>query len=1028
MGDMTGAPESVRALVENFKRNYSAYTSGDYKEEQLKQEFLNPLFEALGWDVTNKEGNAPQYRDVIFEDSLKVATGTQAPDYCFTLSGNRRFFVEAKKPSVDIQSDQDSVYQLRSYAWSATLPLSILTNFDRIAIYESRRRPRLEDKASTERVNLLKYEELPDRWNELADIFSKKAVLQGSFDRFAEATERKQGTEPVGDEFLNEIETWRDSLARNIALRNPTLSIHDLNYSVQRTIDRIVFLRMCEARGIEPQGQLQTLLKTDQTYQGLCQIYKRSDEKYNSGLFHFEKEKGRNTPPDEITLGLGIDDALLKSIIKGLYYPDSPYQFSVLPPEILGSIYERFLGRVIRLTEGHRAKVEEKPEVKKAGGVYYTPKYIVDYIVENTVGKLCAGKSPKAISELHVLDPACGSGSFLLGAYSYLLKYHIEYYTKQGRPDRLKDQVYQGKGGDWYLTIKEKKRILLNNIYGVDIDPQAVEVTKLSLLLKVLEGENKDVFERQQKLFRERALPDLDNNIKCGNSLLDYRQIGQVLLDEDTRRRVNPFDWKTEFPGVFSDGGFDTVIGNPPYVRVQTMKEWAPLEVELYKTQYKAASKGNYDIYVCFVERSLSLLGPRGRLGFILPNKFFQAQYGAALRDEITKDRLLQHVVNFRDQQVFDGPTTYTCLLFLDRAGSGRVRYAETYKLTAQGQELKSARDREEYQNENFGVGWMPQLPQGNSPWNLSVGGKKAELLSRLQSRWPTLKDVTIRVFSGGQTSADHIFILDLIEKTSTGTKVRSQKDGREYVLETACLRDLVKGGDMKRYFIRPSTRVLLFPYAFEDGRAALLDQKTFEERYPRCWAYLLENKTSLVGRKGTADWYAYGFPKNLSEFDKPKIITPYLSMSAAYSYDNNGGYYFPIGAAGGYGIQPKEGLDPRYLLALLNSKLLDSLLKHMSTMFHGGWYSYQHQFLNPLPIRTVDPTKAIDKTLYERVLAHVDRLTALAPRLDQMPHSQERDLAVREYRALNEEIDKLVYELYGLTPDEVKLVEEGRA
>ena len=980
---------------------------------------------ALGWDVTNKEGNAPQYRDVIFEDSIKVASGTQAPDYCFTLSGARKFFVEAKKPSVDVQNDQDAVYQLRRYAWTAKLPLSILTNFDSLAVYESRRRPRPEDKASTERIKLLRYEEFVENWNEVAGIFSRKAVRQGSFDKFAETKERKQGTQQVGDAFLNELEKWREDIARNVALRNPALSIHDLNYSVQRTVDRIVFLRMCEDRGIERYGQLQDLLKTDHTYEGLCQLYRRSDEKYNSGLFHFDMERGRNTPPDEITLGLGIDDSVLKGIIKDLYYPDCPYEFSVLPPEILGNIYERFLGKVIRLTEGHRAKVEEKPEVKKAGGVYYTPKYIVDYIVTNTVGKLCEGKSPKAISELRILDPACGSGSFLLGAYAYLLRYHLDYYTKQGKSEKFKDQVYQGRGGAWYLTIKEKKRILLNNIYGVDIDPQAVEVTKLSLLLKVLEGESKDVFERQQKLFRERALPDLDNNIKCGNSLLDYRQVGQVLLDEDTRRRVNPFDWKTEFPGVFSDGGFDAVIGNPPYVRVQTMKEWAPLEVELYKTQYKAASKGNYDIYVCFVERSLSLLGPQGRLGFILPNKFFQAQYGAALREEITGGRLLQHIVNFRDQQVFDGPTTYTCLLFLDRTGSIRVRYAETYKLTGLGQELQSTSDKDEYQDENIGVGWMPQLTHGSSPWNLSVGGKKAEILSRLQSRWPTLKDVTIRVFSGGQTSADHIFILDLIEKTSSGAKVRSQKDGREHVLETDCLRSLVKGGDMKRYFLRPSTRVLLFPYEFKDGRASLLDEKTFELKYPRCWAYLLENKPSLVGRKGTTAWYAYGFPKNLSEFDKPKIVTPYLSMSAAYSYDSTGGYYFPIGAAGGYGIQPREDLDPRYLLALLNSRLLDSLLKHMSTMFHGGWYSYQHQFLNPLPIRTVNLTKATDKALYERVLAHVDRLTALAPQLDQMPHSQERDLALREYRALNEEIDKLVYELYGLTPEDIKDVEE---
>ena len=219
-------------------------------------------------------------------------------------------------------------------------------------------------------------------------------------------------------------------------------------------------------------------------------------------------------------MNLKIDDGIFKTIIKELYYPNSPYEFSVLSPEILGNVYEQFLGKVIRLTKGHQAKIEEKPEVKKAGGIYYTPQFIVDYIVKNTVGELCKGKTPKKVSKLRILDPACGSGSFLLGAYTYLLKWHRDYYSKAKDKKRLKDMIYQGKGGEWILTVKEKKRILLNNIYGVDIDFQAVNVTKLSLLLKVLEGESKDVIEAQQKLYRERALPDLGDNIKCGNSLI----------------------------------------------------------------------------------------------------------------------------------------------------------------------------------------------------------------------------------------------------------------------------------------------------------------------------------------------------------------------------------------------------------------------------------------------------------------------------------------------------------------------------
>ena len=297
-----------------------------------------------------------------------------------------------------------------------------------------------------------------------------------------------------------------------MALRNPGISQRDLNFAVQRTIDRIVFLRICEDRGVEPYGTLQSLLNAPNIYRRLGELFQRADDRYNSGLFHFTPEKDRPEPPDELTLSLSIDDKPLKELLQTLYFPDSPYEFSVFPAEILGQVYEQFLGKVIRLTEGHRAKVEEKPEVRKAGGVYYTPSYIVDYIVENTVAELLQKKMPAQASSLRVLDPACGSGSFLLGAYEHLLSWHRDWYVDndpEKHARRRNPPLYRGMAGDWRLTTAEKKRILLNNIYGVDIDPQAVEVTKLSLLLKVLEGESGETITNQLRIFHERALPDL---------------------------------------------------------------------------------------------------------------------------------------------------------------------------------------------------------------------------------------------------------------------------------------------------------------------------------------------------------------------------------------------------------------------------------------------------------------------------------------------------------------------------------------
>jgi hypothetical protein len=610
-------PDRVGELVDRFRFNQDAYRSQGYNETQTRQEFIDPLFEALGWDVYNRQHFAEPYKQVIFEDSIKVGGLTKAPDYCFRVGGQRKFFVEAKKPFHDLARDASLAFQLRRYAYSARLPLSILTDFEEFAVYDGLVEPKKNDSAGAARVLYLAYEEYVDRWAELAGVFSPEAIQRGSFDKFAESRKAKRGTAPVDEAFLGDIEAWRYALARNIALRNPALTQRELNFAVGRTIDRIIFLRMCEDRGIEEYGRLAALQNGQNVYPRLCELYNRADERYNSGLFHFRAEKGRSDP-DELTPGLSIDDKVLKGILKRLYYPESPYEFSVLPAEILGQVYEQFLGKVIRLTPSHQAKVEDKPEVKKAGGVYYTPRYIVDYIVEHTVGELLKGKTPRDVAgigrhahPLRILDPACGSGSFLIGAYQRLLDWHLEWYERNTVPlleDGAKPEsaaltrmfaqrsgarkelpIHKTAGGGWRLTTCERKRILLNSIYGVDIDPQAVEVTKLSLLLKVLEGETREVLERQQKMFHERALPDLASNIKCGNSLIgpdfyDGRQAG--LFDEDEVLRVNAFNWKVEFPGISGTDapGFDAVIGNPPYIRIQTLSDVSPEQAGFPKT------------------------------------------------------------------------------------------------------------------------------------------------------------------------------------------------------------------------------------------------------------------------------------------------------------------------------------------------------------------------------------------------------------------------------------------------------------
>ena len=545
------AYNGIKELVEKFKSNYKQFHSSDYNETLTRQDFINPFFEYLGWDISNKEGLSQTYRDVIHEDKLKVGRDTtltagirQSPDYSFRIGGNRVFFVEAKKPSRNLKEDSDAAYQIRRYAWSGKLSVSILTDFEEFAIYDCSKKPSPNDKASMSRIEYINYEDYLNRFDFLYDTFAKENVLRGSLEKYNADTKSKKGTESVDIDFLNSLDDLRIKLASSISKLN-SLSLRDLNFAVQHIIDRIIFLRVAEDRGVENYGDLREACSGSNYYKNIVEIFNKADGKYNSGIFDFSKDK--------ITQNIEVDNKVIKEIINDLYYPKSPYEFSVISVEIIGNAYEQFLGKTITIGNNSKAKIELKPEVRKAGGVYYTPEYIVDYIVENTVGDKIKGKTPKEIANIKIVDPACGSGSFLIGAYKYLLNYHREYYSKQGKKKfwgSKEDAITE----DGELALWVKKQILINNIFGVDIDSNAVEVTKLSLLLKCMENETPASIMNNQSLFNERALPSLDENIKCGNSLIgnDFYSGGDSLnIDIETQYKINCFDWEMEFPNIF---------------------------------------------------------------------------------------------------------------------------------------------------------------------------------------------------------------------------------------------------------------------------------------------------------------------------------------------------------------------------------------------------------------------------------------------------------------------------------------------
>ncbi|GHT32164.1 hypothetical protein FACS1894214_3930 [Planctomycetales bacterium] len=539
------ARQIVSQLVEKYRSQIGTYESTHYDEANTRRDFLDALFDALNWDIGNKEGLAQSHRKTILEDKVIVDGNSKAADYAFRDGKTIQFYVEAKKPSVNIKNNQEAVFQLRRYGWSnRDVDICILTNFKELAVYDCTKQPNVKDKPHVARLTYLTFEDFGDTttlgdWRDgfdfLWNTFEYNNVRRGSLEKYIKDKGDKQGIVTVDEAFLQLLESWREVLAKSVCRTNQGISEEDLNFAVHEILNRIVFLRMMESRKIETFGNLQRTVESNQCYKKLITLFQRADEKYNSGLFNFDRDK--------VSEKLTVEDTVLKTMINALYYP-CPYDFSQIPVEILGSVYEQFLGKTIRLTaSGKNVKVEEKPEVRKAGGVYYTPQYIVDYIVENTVGKLLEGKAPKAAEKIKVVDPACGSGSFLLGAYQFLLDWHKDYYFANDYDNgkvKSKGLKTDKLTPDYQLTATEKKKILLNNIFGVDIDIIAVEVAKLSLLIKCVEGETEASIENTLWLFHEKVLPDIDSNIRDGNSLVDTN-FYELDFDPADEKKIKPF-------------------------------------------------------------------------------------------------------------------------------------------------------------------------------------------------------------------------------------------------------------------------------------------------------------------------------------------------------------------------------------------------------------------------------------------------------------------------------------------------------
>lgn len=658
--------QQVSKLANDFHVNLKFYMDSKYQEYEVRNHFINKFFIALGWDVLGDQNSNPYEQEVKVEKAQRQqgSRSQKRADYAFYKSPNFKdveFFVEAKKPSVELKSI-DNYFQTIRYGWNAQTPIAILTDFEQFHIIDCRIKPDSRyvfngiHKEFRYTDYLIKEEFAKIYW-----LFSKEAVQSNSILKYSKDLPKPKGkvsqttlfkidTEPIDVSFLQYLDDIRENLAKAFKKNNNELDSFQLTEAVQRTIDRLVFIRFLEDKLIEGESHINEW----RGWNDFVSDCRKLDAKYNGIVFkhHFI---------DDQQFG-GAEEQLFKDICQDISSLNSPYDFNYIPIPILGSIYERFLGKVVIATS-KRVHIDDKPEVRKAGGVFYTPQYIVKQIVENTVGKLIANKTPKQISKLKIADISCGSGSFLIGVYECLLDYHKKFYSEKFKGKSELDKRSEDFGnveyrdGNWALTLKLKQQILLNNIFGIDIDSQAVEVSQLSLFLKMLEDESISTTSIVQGTMFSKVLPDLSKNIICGNSIIgfDILKISGDLFQSQELKGINPLDYSVKLPNIISDGGFDCIVGNPPYVNTTNS---SPLEMQYFKINYKSTN----DLFSIFIEKSLKLLKQNGKLGLIIPSLFIKGVRYSILRDHIIAS-FESFDIDEKGDGVFKGVQMPTCVI-----------------------------------------------------------------------------------------------------------------------------------------------------------------------------------------------------------------------------------------------------------------------------------------------------------------------------------------------------------------------------
>lgn len=998
--------ERLKKLIIQYRKSMGYYhnSKNQYNETECRDEYISPMLECFGWDVQNKEGKLPQYKEVVVE---KYSNSSERPDYTLTLNGVSKMFVEAKKPSVDITIEIEPAMQTRRYGWNANHALALLTNFEYLLVYDTTNKPEEGEDARSSLFRKYYFEEYADKFEEIADLISRDTVYSGKHDEFVKmnfSLHSRFSTE-IDEIFLKQINKWRLEIG-NYLYHNKSeyRNINVLNDTVQEFINQIIFLRICEDRRLPLYKKLYEATEDRSALQeALTKTFKEADKRYNSGLF-------KNDSP---ILDLNCD--IIFEMISSLYYPKSPYLFTIIEPNILGKIYELFLAESLVVENDEIVLAKKKEYTYKS--VVSTPVEIVRYMVKNTLEPLCKGKKPEDILALKIADIACGSGVFLEEAYQYLVDYCTEWYKNND-----KGHLLIVEDGFEKLPLVDKKAILLNCIYGVDIDVHAVEVSKFSLLLKLIENETEASVVSSNPI-----LPIMDENIKCGNSLVTSRDIDGMNLSSDELIKIKPFDWHE-----INDGNmFDVVIGNPPYVKTEDIKKiHSSAEVKVYK-KYQSAYK-QYDKYYLFIEKALQLLTERGMLCYIVPNKFLHTESGEKMR-LILKDRIAK-LDDFGATQLFKDKTIYSSILSVSATSQEQLIYRMVDRVVQLWNDQQEQSVIIPKQNLNC-MPWKQNASTGNgTPWFVTANRDYLETLISLGNKIVPLSDI-VDIYNGIQTSAEKVYKIDSKSIVSEDDDfIRFRIQDKEYKIEKSILRLYFKPsrteqGNLDAFsdIKQVKTNYNIFPY---DKNGDFITKEIMERDYPYAWKYLLDFREDLLPKSlgGKRDvkptvtnedeWYRYGRSQaitSLNNRDKIIVGVNRKKDDPLYLMDKRHYLIASGGTAGYVGISLKEDseYDLEYIHAWLVHPWTDLYLQLIGSDFEGGFIARGTYTLPMVPFVRLDFSDEKQRELYEQVVATERRICELNNELLSKKDKATKSVLEKEKKRLIKKNEELITKVY---------------